>query len=110
MATSIKWPPSVVGGRIEMVSGPEVSTQMVMMTLSDLSQNPFNPDDASMGDVTFRSKNYAQARINLALRRLKRLVAVNRVEESSDDNGKVQYIVNFTDRESRSKQSVTIDG
>ncbi len=110
MATTMKWPPTPNGGTIGMVSGPEATTEVVLMVLGDLSANPFNPDDLSMGDITFKPETFARGRIELALRRLRSLISADSVQEESDDDGNMVYTVTFTDRESREQGSVQIHG
>ena len=110
MATTIKWPPTPTNGRVPMVKGVKATSASVLMTLSDLRQNPFNPNDASIGDVTFKSAGPAKGRIQRVLARLKRVIIVNSVQETTDDDGNVVFEVSFTDRESRSTSSVQING
>jgi len=43
MAKVMKWPPVPVGGRIPMVKGIDATTILVLLTLGDTSQNPYNP-------------------------------------------------------------------
>ena len=107
MARTINWPPTPVNGRLSMVEGPDASSIMVMQVLGDLSQNPFNPDDISMGDITFRSKTLGTARIEVALARLQPIISVDSVTEEDLNNGSIEYVINFTDRESRAQRSVT---
>jgi len=110
LSRTIKWPPTPVNGRIPMVEDPEASTVLVMQVLGDLSQNPFNPDDISMGDQTFRSETLTRARIDLALRRLRPIITINSITTENNHDGTTVYTINFTVMESRTQRSVTYNG
>lgn len=111
MARTMKWPPVPVDGRILFVEGVQASTVLVINTLGDLNQNPFNPRDLSLGDVAFRSAHGAQSRIQSTMDRLRSIVFVNSIEENGiDDDGSAVYEIVFTDRETRQKTEVSING
>ena len=110
MARTMKWPPDPKGGRIDMVEGIDATVTAVVMTLGDLSQNPFNPTDLSMGDITFKTQSTAKSRIQLALRRLEKIIIVDSIEETTDEDGNAVYVISFTDREARVQRSVSING
>lgn len=107
----MKWPPVPVGGRLPMVQGVDASTVLVIQTLSDLQTNPFNDPLLSLGNVTYRPANTIRARIGNALRRLNRVIEVQAIiERRADDDGNNEYVVQFIDRETRTKSEVTING
>lgn len=99
MPTTIKWPPTPEGGRIPLVKGSEATRVSVLLTLSDLTQNPFNEDDLSLGDITFQPVSIARAKIMAALARLRRVAIVQSVMESPDNEN--EFIVRYMDLESR---------
>lgn len=111
MARTMKWPPVPEGGRIPMVEGVDASTILVVQTLSDLQTNPFNDALLSLGNVAFQPVSQARARIKNALKRLTRVIEVqNIVENKNTEDGDVEYVVQFTDRETRTKAEANVNG
>lgn len=106
---TMKWPPRPVGGRIPMVEGSEATAVQIMQVLGDLRAQPFN-GNISMGDITFGVQSVTRAQIENALTRLSRLISVDSVIRSDNDDGSVTYTIRFTDRESRTQGEVTING
>jgi hypothetical protein len=99
---TMKWPPTPLNGRLGWVEGAEASAVVVLLTLSDLQTNPFNPRDLSLGDITFRVKVSNKARIDAALRRLARIISVEAIiEEPGADGTALKYTVRFRDLETR---------
>ena len=114
MARTMKWPPIPEGGRIPFVEGVDASVVLVVSTLSDLRQNPFNPQDLSLGEVTFNSQQSSEARIRSAMNRLRTVVFLDEVTDSSTPedkaDGQYEYTIVFTDRETRQQAEVPING
>lgn len=114
MARTMRWPPVPHNGRIAMVEGTNATAVLIINVLSDLTQNPFNPDNLSLGEVTFRSKIGAEARMKAALGRLSSVVIIDEVREVSTpedtDEGYRSYTIVFTDRESRQRSEVNVNG
>lgn len=114
MGKTMKWPPVPVNGRIPYVSGVDSSTVLVVQTLSDLQTNPFNPDQLSLGEVAFKSRDVAEARISASLSRLSPIIQVDRVlrtTSTADElEGKVTYEIEFIDRETRQPSKVNVNG
>ena len=114
MARTMKWPPIPVDGRIPYVEGVEASIILVSNTLGDLQQNPFNSRDLSLGEVTFSPSPGAEGRIRATMRRLRTIVTVDSVKETTSDvdkeDGRREYLVVFTDRETRQQTEVPING
>lgn len=98
---TMAWPPVPLGGRLGWVEGADASAVLVLMTLSDLQTNPFNDKNLSLGDITFRVRSANKARIDNALRRLARIIAIESIIESVDPEGNVRYNIKFQDRETR---------
>jgi hypothetical protein len=92
-----------------MVEGPEATREVVLLTLSDLQNQPFNPDGLSLGDLTYRVSGVVNARILQALRRLGSLIVVNSVTETVVEDDR-EYEIIWIDRESRTRRSETING
>ncbi len=109
MARTMKWPPVPVAGRIPMVEGVAASTVLIIQTLSDLQTQPFNSPLLSLGNITFKQSNTVRARINNTLKRLVRIIEVQGViERRSIDDSDNEYVVQFVDRETRTKSEVTV--
>lgn len=107
---SISWPPVLRNGRLTMEQGAEATRTLVMQTLGDLQQNPFNTDGLSLGDLTFRVDTVVRARVHDALRRLQKIITVQAVSESKDAEGRVVITVDYVDKETRTHGSVMING
>jgi hypothetical protein len=107
---TMDWPPRLKNGRLQMVTGAEATRVLVMQTLGDLQQNPFNPDDISLGDVTFRVNGIIRARISNVLKRMAKLITIQAITESSDQEGKKVIMIDFIDRETRTQGRTTVDG
>jgi hypothetical protein len=114
MAKTMKWPPVPKSGRIPMIEGVDTTEVLIIQTLGDLQTNPFNSDRLSLGDVTFKNDQVAKGRIDSALQRLRNIISVDSVTENSSEedaqDGSREYIVQFTDRETRQPSQVTING
>lgn len=114
MSRTVKWPPIPVGGRLPFVEGVEATTVLVINVLSDLTQNPFNPPNLSLGEVTFRSTTGAEARIRATMQRLSTVVFVDSVSDTTDEDealdGVREYTIVFTDRETRQQTEITVNG
>jgi hypothetical protein len=93
-----------------MVQGAEASVILVTQTLRDLRAQPFNDDLLSLGDIVFKAGNSNAALIRTALDRLRRVIEIIQVTESRNEDGDATYLIVFIDRETRSKQEVTING
>ena len=106
----MKWPPVPENGRIPFVQGAEASIILVTQTLRDLRAQPFNDELLSLGDITFKTASSNLARIRTALDRLRRVIELIQVTESLDEDGNAEYLIVFIDRETRTKQEVTING
>jgi hypothetical protein len=109
MARTMKWPPVPINGRIGMVEGVDATNILLLQTLGDLRANPFNDDNISLGNITYKPVGVAKGRIQGALERLRRIVSVESVVESGDVEDRT-YTIRFTDRETRVRSEVTIDG
>lgn len=109
MATTISWPPTPKNGRLTMVSGAEATRILVMMTLGDLRANPYNETDLSLGDVTYRVRAAIRGRIETALRRLRRAIRVEMIDETRSGDS-ATFDVRYLDLETKTKGKVTIDG
>lgn len=107
---SMAWPPVIENGRCKMEQGAEATRTLVMQTLGDLQQNPFNPDGLSLGDVTFRVHGAARARIHSALTRLQKVITIQQISEIKNSDGSMVIIIEFLDKETRSKGSALING
>ncbi len=107
---SMDWPPRLVNGRLGMASGASATRILVMMTLGDLQQNPFNPPGLSLGDITFRVDSVVKARVYDSLRRLEKLISVQGVTETKTSDGMKTITVDFIDRETRTQGSAVING
>lgn len=113
MARTMTWPPKPISGRIPLVEGVDATVVQVVMAVSDLTGNPFNPPNISAGNHTFKQPDAVESRVLRALERLKPIISVDSIDieiEPSKDNSEATVTVTFTDRESRSKRSVTING
>lgn len=93
-----------------MVKGADATVILVTQTLRDLKAQPFNDDLLSLGDITFRTVSSGTARIRTALDRLRRVIELVQVSEDRDEEGNATYLIVFVDRETRTKQEVTING
>ena len=107
---TIDWPPNFTDGRMEWVSGAAASRVLIMQTLGDLTQNPFNPKNICLGNVTFRTMRSARSRVQVALKRVASIVAVQTVSETDTHDGTKVITVQFIDRETRERGSLTING
>ena len=114
MARTMKWPPVPVNGRIPFVEGIDATAVLVVSTLSDLTQNPFNPPALSLGEVTYRSSVGSEARLRATLERLRSVILVESLEEVTSDEdaseGRREFFIAFSDRETRQRTEVTING
>jgi hypothetical protein len=105
---TVEWPPRVRNGRLRYVDGVEAASTTILMIVSDLRQQPFNPDGLALGDITFKTQTSARPLIETALRRLAPLISVESVGESTNDDGSVSFTITYTDRESRSRGEVRV--
>lgn len=108
------WPPVPVNGRIPYVEGAEATTVLIINVLSDLSNNPFNPDSLSLGDLTYKPLPGAEARIRATMNRLRNVAFVDTVVETTSPadkvEGKREFSITYTDRETRQRREVTVNG
>lgn len=108
---TVQWPPALINGRMQTVYGDDATKVTVMQVLSDLQTNPFNDDDTSLGDVTFKpDSGSTRARIQRALQRLRQLIHVEALTEERVDVGEVVFKVDYIDLETKAKGSVKING
>lgn len=107
---TMNWPPTLKNGRLQMVTGASATRVLVMQTLGDLQQNPYNPDGISLGDITYRVEGAARARVSNVLSRLGKLIIIQGISESKNTDGKKTITVDFIDRETRTQGRTTIDG
>lgn len=107
---TMNWPPELRNGRLQMVSGAAATRVLIMQTLGDLQQNPYNPDAISLGNVTYRVNNAISARISSVLTRLGNLVSIQGITETRVADGSKKITIDFTDRETRTPGRATIDG
>lgn len=106
---TIEWPPVLRGGKLSLISGADASRVLVAQTVGDLTQNPFNPPGLSLGDVTFRTSGVVRARVSAVLKRMNKLVTIQSITETDDQNGSKTISVEFTDRETNTKARVNAD-
>jgi len=109
MARTMRWPPLLKGGRAQMVEGADATVEVVKTTLSDLQNNPFNPDGLSLGQVTFRPGGVVRGRITSAVRRLNRILTLDSIDDTGVGEERT-VTVNVIDRETMTPRSVTLDG
>ena len=108
MARTMKWPPVPVNGRIPFVQGVDATNVLIINVLSDLQAQPFNDDQLSLGNLTWRTESTATGRITGALDRLKTIISINNIDEKRDeDGGASTYLIEYFDRETRSESEVT---
>lgn len=107
---TMDWPPSLKNGRLQMVTGAAATRVLVMQTLGDLQQNPFNPDGISLGNITYRVEGAVRARISNVLSRLGKLITIQGISETKNAEGKKIITIDFIDRETRTQGRTTIDG
>lgn len=106
---TMEWPPVVRGGRTQFVDGPVAAATLIIQTVGDLRQNPFNPSGLSLGDLTFKGQTTAKARISLALQRLSATISVEAIlEQASPETGDLEYTIIFLDRETKTKGEVRV--
>lgn len=105
---TMSWPPRLNSGTVEWVSGPLATAIVIMTTLSDLSQNPFNDQSSFTGNLVFKTDTSTEAKIRNALSRLDRLISVEAISSTVDDEGVVRYTIRFTDRETRTPGEVIV--
>jgi hypothetical protein len=104
----MEWPPVIKNGRLGYVDGKEAAGVIILMTVSDLSQNPFNSEDLSLGDITFRVQSSNRSRIENALRRLSPIISIEAIHETRGEDGSDEYQVIYVDRESRAQGSIRV--
>lgn len=107
---TIEWPPQYTDGRMGMVSGAAASSVIVLQTLGDLTQNPFNPKGICLGNIVFRTEKSVRPRVQIALRRVSSIIAVQSVSEMDTRDGSKTIVIQFIDRETREAGSVTVNG
>lgn len=107
---TMDWPPNLRNGRLQMATGAAATRILVLQTLGDLQQNPFNPDDISLGDITYRVSGVIRARVSNVLKRLGKMITIQAITEGTDQSGKKTITIDFIDRETRTQGRTTIDG
>lgn len=109
---TMRWPPQVRNGRFDFVDGPQAASVLIVQTVSDLRQNPYNPDGLSIGDITFKAGSTGRATVEAALKRLQPAVGIEAIVErraqGAEAEGEVEYQVFFTDHETRTRGEVVV--
>ena len=90
-----------------MVTGAAATRVLVLQTLGDLSQNPFNPNGISLGDQTFKVQTAVRPAITGILKRLSALIMVDTVSDTMDGDRRM-ISIDFTDRETKSKERIDV--
>lgn len=105
---TIEWPPVIRNGRMSYVEGQQAAAVLILQTVSDLRQNPFNPEGISLGDITYKVQSSARTRLDNALRRLEPIVSIEAIIETLAENGDAEYVIRYVDRESRTPGEVRV--
>lgn len=105
---TMEWPPKTRGGRLRYVNGIDAASVLILQVVSDLRQQPFNPDAISLGDITFRVQTVNRPLIESALKRVSAVISVESISEELAEDGSARYTILFTDRESRTPGKVSV--